>query len=131
MTENVEVGLDVDKSVNNSSVFCVGRGSNFPELIARFGRFEYFPRHTKHTAARITVQGSHTSHSTSYQTAAITDDNLHQIADCCYKLLERQETVKCKKTLESVLHVLAILIKRYNHSIGRTIKLNSLTHPLL
>eukprot|EP00116_Pleurobrachia_bachei_P004210 sb/3464472/ len=49
-----------------------------------------------------------------------------QIADCCYKLLERQETVKCKKTLESVLHVLAILIKRYNHSIGASLKIQQL-----
>ena len=41
-----------------------------------------------------------------------------QVANCCYKLLENPEVVKCKKTLEFIFHVLGVLIKRYSHCLG-------------
>ena len=43
---------------------------------------------------------------------------IFQIANCCYRLLENPEVVKCKKTLEFIFHVLGILIKRYSHCLG-------------
>ncbi|KAL5262314.1 hypothetical protein ACHWQZ_G007890 [Mnemiopsis leidyi] len=48
---------------------------------------------------------------------------VEQVANCCYKLLENPEVVKCKKTLEFIFHVLGVLIKRYNHCLGACMKI--------
>ncbi|GFO08346.1 hypothetical protein PoB_003485100 [Plakobranchus ocellatus] len=48
------------------------------------------------------------------------------ISSCCYKLLENPSTSKNKETLVSIAHILGNLIKRYNHGLGASLKLDQL-----
>ncbi|RUS80070.1 hypothetical protein EGW08_012187, partial [Elysia chlorotica] len=48
------------------------------------------------------------------------------VSACCYKLLENPSTSKNKDTLVAIAHILGNLVKRYNHGLGASLKLDQM-----
>lgn len=42
------------------------------------------------------------------------------VSGSCYKMLENPEVMKNKFTKDNLVHVLAILVKRYNHGLSES-----------
>ncbi|XP_035829509.1 condensin complex subunit 1, partial [Aplysia californica] len=48
------------------------------------------------------------------------------VSMCCYKLLENPALVKLKDSLDLLAHIIGDLVKRYNHGLGASLKIDQL-----
>ncbi|PIK49362.1 putative condensin complex subunit 1 [Apostichopus japonicus] len=53
----------------------------------------------------------------------VEEEFVNLVSGSCYKMLETPEVMKNKVTKDNLVHVIAILVKRYNHGLSASVKL--------
>ena len=50
------------------------------------------------------------------------------VTGCCYKLLENPSAIKNKTTKDLIFNLLGIMIKKYNHGLGKNVEIIHVIH---
>ncbi|KAJ8021490.1 Condensin complex subunit 1 [Holothuria leucospilota] len=58
-----------------------------------------------------------------WEPPVVEEEFVNLVSGSCYKMLENPEVMKNKVTKDNLVHVLAILVKRYNHALSASVKL--------
>ncbi|XP_074654081.1 condensin complex subunit 1-like isoform X2 [Tubulanus polymorphus] len=58
-----------------------------------------------------------------WEPPVVEEEFINMVTSCCYKLLENSKINRNKPTRDNIFHLMAIVIKKYNHSLGASLKI--------
>ncbi|EDV24347.1 uncharacterized protein TRIADDRAFT_57733 [Trichoplax adhaerens] len=79
-------------------------------------------KNERDAALNVIMQLLQTEISRLWDPPVVEEEYVTLISNCCYTILEKQESAKVNSTKDIIFHIIGILIKKYNHSLGASVK---------